>query len=120
MALSPRNEKKALREVFRIIDGFAASLTQRELARAKEQYLSGLIMNMESTQSRAAQMGRGELLYNEVKSADEIMERVRAVTLEVVRTLAEEFLHFDHLSLSAAGRVKKEKIYEELLQAARS
>ena len=29
-------------------------------------------------------------------------------------------LHFDHLSLSAAGRVKKEKIYEELLQAARS
>ena len=120
MALSPRNEKKALREVFRIIDGFAASLTQRELARAKEQYLSGLIMNMESTQSRAAQMGRGELLYNEVKSADEIMERVRAVTLEEVRTLAEEFLHFDHLSLSAAGRVKKEKIYEELLQAARS
>lgn len=66
-------------------------------------------MNMESTQSRAAQMGRGELLYNEVKSADEIMERVRAVTLEEVRTLAEEFLHFDHLSLSAAGRVKKEK-----------
>lgn len=48
-------------------------------------------MNMESTQSRAAQMGRGELLYNEVKSADEIMERVRAVTLEEVRTLAEEF-----------------------------
>ena len=46
------------------------------------------------------QMGRGELLYNEVKSADEIMERVRAVTLEEVRTLAEEFLHFDHLSLS--------------------
>ena len=77
-------------------------------------------MNMESTQSRAAQMGRGELLYNEVKSADEIMERVRAVTLEEVRTLAEEFLHFDHPSLSAAGRVKKEKIYEELLQAARS
>ena len=41
MALSPRNEKKGAAGVFRIIDGFAASLTQRELARAKEQYLSG-------------------------------------------------------------------------------
>lgn len=65
-------------------------------------------------------MGRGELLYNEVKSADEITERVRAVTLEEVRALAGEFLRFDHLSLSAAGRVKKEKFYEELLLTARS
>ena len=114
MALSPHNEKKALREVFRIVNGFADLLTQRELARAKEQYLSGLIMNLESTQSLAAQMGRGELLYNEVKSADEIMERVRAVTLDEVRSLAGEFLRFDQLSISAAGRIKKEKFYEEL------
>lgn len=114
MALSPHNEKKALREVFRIVNGFADLLTQRELARAKEQYLSGLIMNLESTQSLAAQMGRGELLYNEVKSADEIMERVRAVMLDEVRSLAGEFLRFDQLSISAAGRIKKEKFYEEL------
>lgn len=114
MALSPRNEKKALREVFRIMEGFSASITQRELSRAKEQYLSGLVMNLESTQSRASQMGRGELLYNEVKSADEIMERVRSVTLQEVRALAEEFLRFDRLSVSAAGRIKKEKFYEEL------
>lgn len=114
MALSPRNEKKALREVFRIIEGFAASITQRELARAKEQYLSGLIMNLESTQARASQMGRGELLYNEVKSADDIMECVRAVTLDELRALAGEFLRFDQFSVSAAGRVKKEKFYQGL------
>ena len=119
MALSPHNEKKALQEVFRIVNGFASSLTRRELARAKEQYLSGLIMNLESTQARASQMGRGELLYNEVKSADEIMERVRAVTLDEVRALAGEFLRFDQLSISAAGRVKKEKFYEEQLLMAR-
>lgn len=118
MALSARNEKKALREVFRIVNGFAGSLTPRELARAKEQYLSGVVMNLESTQSRASQMGRGELLYNEVKSADEIMERVRAVTLDEVRALAGEFLRFDQLSISAAGRVKKEKFYEEMRLAA--
>lgn len=114
MALSPRNEKKALREVFRIVESFGGSITQRELDRAKEQYLSGLIMNSESTQSRASQMGRGELLYNEVKSADEIMERVRCVTLDEVHALAEEFLCFNQLSISAAGRVKKERFYEEL------
>lgn len=108
-----------MQEVFRIVNGFASSLTRRELARAKEQYLSGLIMNLESTQARASQMGRGELLYNEVKSADEIMERVRAVTLDEVRALAGEFLRFDQLSISAAGRVKKEKFYEEQLLMAR-
>lgn len=118
MALSPRNEKKALREALRIMKGFAGSITQRELARSKEQYLSGLIMNLESTQSRASQMGRGELLYNEVKSVDELMERVRAVTLDELQALAEKFLRFDELSLSAAGRVKKERFYEELLYAA--
>ena len=120
MALSPRNEKKALQEALRIMKGFSGSITQRELARAKEQYLSGLIMNSESTQSRASQMGRGELLYNEVKSIDELMERVRAVTLEEVQALAQEFLRFDQLSLSAAGRVKKEKFYRGMLETALS
>lgn len=120
MALSPSNEKKALNETFRIIREFSDTVTEREVRRAREQGISGLVMSWESTQSRAAKMGCGELLYNKVYTQDEIIASLQAVTLDDVRILSEEFLNIDKLSLSAAGKVKPSKFYRDIVTKAQS
>lgn len=118
MALSPHNEKEALNETFRIMREFPGTVTEREVLRAREQGVSGLVMSWESTQSRAAKMGCGELLYNKVYTQDEIIASLQSVTLDDVRKLSEEFLNIDKISLSAAGKVKPSKFYRDIVTKA--
>lgn len=115
MALSPRSEKKALTETFKIMREFSETVTEKEVSRAREQGISGLVMSWESAQSRAAKMGCGELLYNKVYTQDEIIASIQRVTLEDVKNLAREFLDIEKLSISVAGKVHTQKFYKDII-----
>lgn len=115
MALSPRSGKKALNETFKIMREFSETVTEKEVSRAREQGISGLVMSWESAQSRAAKMGCGELLYNKVYTQDEVIASIQRVTLEDVKNLAREFLDIEKLSISVAGKVHTQKFYKDII-----
>jgi predicted Zn-dependent peptidase len=116
LALSPKSEKRAFREALKIMREFPESLSENELARAKEHAAASLVMGLESTAARAIRMGQNELLHNKVIAEEELIKSIRGVTLEHARNVAADLLDFNSLSLSVVGRIHKNKNYDELVR----
>jgi predicted Zn-dependent peptidase len=89
----PRKVEQVLtlcREV--LTDVAEIGLTGDELARGKGQLRGGLVLGLEDTGSRMSRLAKGELVYGEHPSVDELLSRIDAVTLEDVRSVAAELL----------------------------
>lgn len=82
-------------------------ITEEELYTTKEHLKSSIILGLESSSSRMSNLGKSTLLLNELRTADEIIERINAVTIEDIQDVVTELLDFDKLSLSIVGQVKR-------------
>ncbi|HVE98698.1 MAG TPA: pitrilysin family protein [Mycobacteriales bacterium] len=67
-------------------------VTDEELARAKGQLKGSMVLGLEDTSSRMSRLGKGELVYGEVQTVDEIIAHVDAVTLDDVRDIAADVI----------------------------
>jgi predicted Zn-dependent peptidase len=67
-------------------------ITDDELARGMGQLRGSLVLGLEDTGSRMSRLGKSELVYGELLSVDEILDRISAVTLDDVRDIAAEVL----------------------------
>jgi predicted Zn-dependent peptidase len=75
----------------------------REIQRAKAQLKTGLLMSLESPGSRAEQMARQLLAFDRLLSAEELIEKVDAVTADAVRTTAERVMTGSKMSIAVVG-----------------
>jgi predicted Zn-dependent peptidase len=85
-----------------LADVAANGVTEAEVARGKGMLKGSLVLGMEDTGSRMSRLGKGEMLFGEVLTVDELLARVDAVTLEEVRALAAELLT-QPMSLAVVG-----------------
>ena len=118
MGLGEKSEEKAITETIKIISGFVDSVTEKELARAKEQAVTGFVMDLENPSSHASRNGRNQLFYNREITEDEIIRNIRAVTLDDIRKTASEIFDMSKISLCVAGKVKSKKAYEAIINLA--
>jgi predicted Zn-dependent peptidase len=89
----PRKVEQVLalcREI--LTDVAEAGITGDELGRGKGQLRGGLVLGLEDTGSRMSRLAKGELVYGEHPSVDELLSRIDAVALEDVRSVAAELL----------------------------
>ena len=70
----------------------ANGLTEAEVVRGKGMMKGSLVLGLEDTGSRMSRLGKGELLYDDMLSVDDLLARVDAVTVDEVRELAAELL----------------------------
>ena len=61
-----------------------------ELQRGQGQLRGGLVLSLEDSGSRMSRIAKAELLYDELPSIDDVLQRVAEVTLEDVNALARE------------------------------
>ncbi len=113
MGLAPAAEQKALEEALRIIKEFPDTVTQEELSRAAEQSVASVVMGMESMASRSSGMARNELLYNRIESEDEIIGRIRSVTLEELKKVSGGIFDLNRLTICAVGKGKSALDYRK-------
>ncbi len=118
MGLGEKSEEKAITETIKIISEFVETVTEKELARAKEQAVTGFVMDLENPSSHASRNGRNQLFYNREITEDEIIRNIRAVTLDDIRKTASEIFDMSKLSLCVAGKVKSKKAYEAIIKSA--
>lgn len=116
MGLSKKSEEQAIAETLKIISEFAETVTEKELARAKEQTVAGFVMSLESVSSIASRNGKGVLLHGRPRSEEEVIKAVRGVTLDEIRQTAKEIFNFSKLSLCCVGDVGSEKNYRKYLK----
>ncbi|RFU71336.1 insulinase family protein [Peribacillus saganii] len=65
----------------------AEGITEKELRNSKEQLKGGLMLSLESTNSRMSRNGKNELLLEHHRTLDEIVEQIDQVTQESVNTM---------------------------------
>jgi hypothetical protein len=63
-------------------------ITDEEIARGKGMLKGSLVLGLEDTGSRMSRLGKGELLYDELLTVDQILATVDAVTPDEVREIA--------------------------------
>ena len=78
-------------------------LDQGELARARENVKGRLVLSLESTSTRMNRLGASVLTGVPLLSLDELIDRIDAVTVDDVVTLARELLDPSRLSAAAIG-----------------
>jgi predicted Zn-dependent peptidase len=75
------------------LDEMAANgITESELARGKGMLKGSLVLGLEDTGSRMSRLGKGELLYDDLLSVDDLLSKVGAVTAEQVNAVAADLL----------------------------
>ncbi|GAA4237060.1 putative Zn-dependent peptidase [Streptosporangium album] len=77
-------------EVLRVV---ADGITEEEIARGKGQMRGGLVLGLEDTGSRMSRIGKGELVYDELLSVDDVLARIEAVTPEEITEVACDVLN---------------------------
>lgn len=118
MGLNEKSEEKAICEVLKIISDFALTVTEKELARAKEQSVTDFVMSLENLSSHASRNGRNLLLYNKEIPEEEIIKNIRAVTLDDIRKTACDIFDMSRISLCVTGKTKSKQAYTEIIKSA--
>jgi predicted Zn-dependent peptidase len=86
------------------------AVPQPELTRAKDQLRSNIVMGLESSGSRMANLARQQMYYGRFFGVDEIIADIDRVTAEEIQTLAQELFQPEKLALSMLGNLGTMKI----------
>jgi predicted Zn-dependent peptidase len=92
------------------------SLTAEELTRAKDQVKGNILMGLESSNARMANLARQEMYFHEFFTVDEIIARINDVTAEQVQTMAQRLFDAERIAITLLGRLNGVKVTRERLE----
>jgi len=76
-----------------------------ELTRAKDQVKGNILLGLESSNSRMANLARQEMYFHQFFSAEEVIARVDQVDAGHVQTMAQRLFHRDSIAVTLLGRL---------------
>src|SRR5277367_5104140 len=84
-----------------------------ELKRAKDQLKSNMVIGLESSGSRMANLARQQMYFGRFFGVDEMMEEIEAVTTADVQELAQELFRPEMMALTLLGNLGTMKVERE-------
>jgi len=90
---------------------------EEELRRAKDHMKGSIVLGLESTSSRMANLARQETYFKRFMSMDEMLERVERVTAQEVLALAQQFFNPKQMAVAMLGPIGGFKLRRQDLQA---
>jgi len=90
-------------------------LPEEELRRAKDQLKGNMLMGMESSNSRMANLARQEMYFHQFFSVDEVIARLEAVQAEEVQAMAQRLFQPERIAVTLLGRLDGVKLKRERL-----
>ncbi len=81
------------------------NVTEEELRIAKDQAISSILLGLESSSARAGTLARQEIIHGRRISPDEVIEKIRAIELEELQTVARAYFQSETLALGALGNL---------------
>ncbi len=106
-ATSPDNTEELIDVSADVMLSMGREVLEKEVARAKAQLKTSLVMNLENASSRADQIARQFLAFNEIPDMAQLLSRINAVTADDVVDLAKSIFSSKAPSLSAVGQLSK-------------
>lgn len=87
-----------------------------ELELAKQQSVATILLGLEDSSTRAANLAQQEITFGKIIPLDETLQKIESVTREEIRDLAQEFFQTESIALAALGNLNGLKIERERLQ----
>ncbi|MCJ8342771.1 MAG: insulinase family protein [Cetobacterium sp.] len=80
-------------------------ITEYELQKSKNQFLSMFTFGLESSKGKMNRMANSYMLYGEVKDVEESIEKVESITLEDIKEAAKEIFNEKYYSQTILGDI---------------
>ena len=100
---------KALETIDLIVAEFRnlkeVELGEEELTRAKDQLKGNILMGLESSNSRMANLARQEIYFGQFFTAEEIIARIDAVKAADVQAMAQRLFDSERIAVTLLGRL---------------
>ncbi len=91
-------------------------LGDEELTRAKDQLKGNILMGLESSNSRMANLARQEMYFHQFFTAEEVIARIDTVTAEQVQEMARRLFIPDRIAVTLLGRLTGIKLNRDRLE----
>ncbi len=110
---------KALKVVDLILAEFAklkqAPLSDEELTRAKDQVKGNILLGLESSNARMANLARQEMYFHQFFSVEEVVARIDEVSASQVQAMAQTLFDPARIAVTLLGRLDGVKLRRERL-----
>ena len=85
-------------------------ISAEELTRAKDQLKGNILMGLESSNARMANLARQEMYFQQFYSVDEIIARIEEVDSTQVQTMAQRLFEPERIAVTLLGRLDGVKL----------
>jgi len=86
------------------------ALNHEELTRAKDQLKGNILMGLESSNSRMANLARQEMYFHNFFTVDEVIARIDEVEAAQVQAMAQRLFDPDRIAVTLLGRLDGVKL----------
>jgi predicted Zn-dependent peptidase len=91
-------------------------VSEEELRIAKDQAISSILLALESSSARASTLARQEIIHGRRISPDEVIAKIRAITLEQLQEIAHTYFKSETIALGALGNLNGFKVDRSRLE----
>lgn len=81
------------------------NVLEEELRIAKDQAISSILLGLESSSARAGTLARQEIIHGRRISPDEVIEKIRAITIDELQEVARTYFKSETIALGALGNL---------------
>jgi len=81
------------------------SVTDEEIRIAKDQAISSILLGLESSSARAGTLARQEVIHGHRISPDEVIEKIRAITIDELQAVARTYFKTETIALGVLGNL---------------
>jgi len=104
-ALNPAQLGEVMSLISQEVQGmFTDKITEKQLAKAKEQLKSNYLLSLESAASRMNSIGRTMLSLNKVITPDELVAKIDAIDMDRFYAVCDKIFKMDQVSVSLVGK----------------
>ncbi len=82
-------------------------ISEKELQKSKNQFLSAVTFGLESSKGRMTRMANSYLFYNEIKDLDDILNEIEQITVKDIEKIAKEIFDEKYYSLTVLGNINE-------------
>ncbi len=114
--VDPKQATDAISAILEQIALAREGVPEDELTKAKELTKGRLLLRMEDTRSVSGWLGVQELLTGRIRTVDQVVEDIEAVTTADLQRVARDLFREDRLSLAVVGPYRSDKRFAPLLK----
>ncbi len=114
--VEPKKLPVAIEAILEQLAQLKEPVPEDELAKAKELTKGHLLLRMEDTRSVVGWLGGQEILSEQIRTVDEVVSIIDAITADEIKQVAQELFLADRLRLAVVGPVADSEPLEVLLK----